>query len=217
MLFLWRNLVKARKRQRLLVKVTNKLGSNSPYLLPYISLRVSTENLLGHQDHIPWLIIFFVLLFYFFFTAIAYTIRVITGDQSDAGTQAQAHIVLIGSEAATEKIPLVLIQREGFSPGLTETFSVEAADVGEVKKVELSHNGYGADSGWFVKEVEVDVPTSGKKYFFPCNRWLSQNKEDGKVIRVLSASDDQLVTYKPRKFIDMWITRYTAISNKVVG
>ena len=125
-----------------------------------------------------------------------------TGDQSDAGSQAQAHIVLIGTEAATEKIPLVLIQREGFTPGLTETFSVEAADVGDVKKVELSNNSYGADSGWFVKEVEVDVPTSGKKYFFPCNRWLAQNKEDGKVVRVLSASDDQLVTYKPREFFD---------------
>jgi len=132
---------------------------------------------------------------------------VTTGDQSDAGTQAQAHIVLIGSEAASEKIPLVLIQREGFSPGLTETFSIEAADVGEVKKVELSHNGYGADSGWFVKEVEVDVPTSGKKYFFPCNRWLSQNKEDGKVVRVLSASDGQLVTYKPH--VPHEITVYT--------
>lgn len=148
------------------------------------------------------------LFFHFIFlTAIAYTIRVTTGDQSDAGTKAQAHIVLIGSEAATEKIPLVLIQREGFSPGLTETFSVEAVDVGEVKKVELSHNGYGADSGWFVKEVEVDVPTSGKKYFFPCNRWLSQNKEDGKVVRVLSASDGQLVTYKPRKLSGVLLDR----------
>ena len=140
--------------------------------------------------------------FVYFIAAIAYTIRVTTGDQSDAGTKAQAHIVLIGSEAATEKVPLVLIQREGFTPGLTETFSVEAVDVGEVKKVELSNNSYGADSGWFVKEVEVDVPTSGKKYFFPCNRWLSQNKEDGKVVRVLSAAEDQLVTYKPRELLE---------------
>lgn len=139
--------------------------------------------------------------------SIAYTIRVTTGDQTDAGTQAPAHIVLIGTEAATEKIPLVLIQTEGFTPGLTETFSVEAVDVGDVKKVELSSNSYGADDGWFVKEVEVDVPTSGKKYFFPCNRWLAQNKEDGKVVRVLSASDDQLITYRPH--VPYEITVYT--------
>ena len=142
--------------------------------------------------------------YYYFFSlvraAISYTIRLTTGDQPDAGTKAQACIVLIGTEAATEKIPLELVQKEGFTPGLTETFSVEAVDVGHVRKVELSHSGYGPDSGWFVKEVEVDVPTSGKKYFFPCNRWLSQNKEDGKVVRVLSASDDQLVTYKPREY-----------------
>lgn len=51
-------------------------------------------------------------------------------------------------------------------------FLVEVVDVGEVKKVELFNNGYGVDSGWFVKEVEVDVFISGKKYFFLCNRWL---------------------------------------------
>ena len=62
------------------------------------------------------------------------------------------------------------------------------------------HSGYGADSGWFVKEVEVDVPSSGKKYYFPCNRWLAKEKEDGKVVRLLTASDTQLVTYKPREF-----------------
>ena len=61
------------------------------------------------------------------------------------------------------------------------------------------HNGYSAGSGWYVKEVEVDVPTSGKKYFFPCNRWLAKDKEDSKVVRLLTASDNQLVTYKPRK------------------
>ena len=130
---------------------------------------------------------------------ISYTIRVTTADQSDAGTEAQAWIVLIGTEAASEKLNLDLIQKSGFAPGLTETFSVEAVDVSEIKKIELGHNGYGPNSGWFVKEVEVDVPTSGKKFFFPCNRWLAQDKEDGKVVRVLSASDDMMVTYKPRE------------------
>ena len=68
---------------------------------------------------------------------IAYTIRVATGDQEDAGTKSQAYVVLIGNEAASEKINLDLVQEEGFAPSLTETFSVEAADVGDVMKLEI--------------------------------------------------------------------------------
>lgn len=69
--------------------------------------------------------------------AIAYTVRVATGDQEDAGTNARAYIVLIGTQAASEKIYLELFQKEGFTPGLTETFSVEAVDVGTVMKLEI--------------------------------------------------------------------------------
>ena len=56
-----------------------------------------------------------------------------------------------------------------------------------------------------MKEVEVDVPTSGKKYYFPCNRWLARDKEDGKVVRLLTGSDSQLVTYKPREFLLLYV------------
>jgi hypothetical protein len=70
---------------------------------------------------------------------ISYTIRVTTGDQSDAGTDAKAYVVLIGNEAASEKIPLELVQQSSFSPGITETFSVEAADVGKVTITHLKN------------------------------------------------------------------------------
>lgn len=69
--------------------------------------------------------------------AISYTVRATTGEQSDAGTEAKVYVVLIGTQAATEKIDLELVQKPGFESGTAETFSVEATDVGEVKKIEV--------------------------------------------------------------------------------
>ena len=71
------------------------------------------------------------------FSAISYTVRATTGEQSDAGTEAKVYVVLIGTQAASEKIDLELVQKAGFEPGTAETFSVEAVDVGEVKKIEI--------------------------------------------------------------------------------
>ena len=61
-----------------------------------------------------------------------------TGSNEDAGTTANVFIVFIGTEAVSEKIPLQLVGKEKFAPKSVETFSVEAPDCGEVKKVEAS-------------------------------------------------------------------------------
>ena len=60
-----------------------------------------------------------------------------TGDDKDGGTEAKVYIVLIGTQAATEKIHLELVQKPGFEPGTAETFSVEGTDVSEVRKIEV--------------------------------------------------------------------------------
>lgn len=69
--------------------------------------------------------------------AISYTVRVRTGDDKDGGTEAKVHIVLIGTQASTDKIDLELVQKSGFEPGTAETFSVEGTDVGEIRKIEV--------------------------------------------------------------------------------
>ncbi|CAB4019689.1 lipoxygenase homology domain-containing 1-like, partial [Paramuricea clavata] len=129
--------------------------------------------------------------------SISYTVRVKTGDDKDGGTEAKVYIVLIGTQATTDKIDLELVQKTEFEPGTAETFSVEGVDVGEVRKVEVGHNGYSQKDGWHLKEIEIDVPTRGKVYHFPCNRWLAKDKEDGLTTRVLTASEGDQVSYKP--------------------
>ena len=61
----------------------------------------------------------------------------VTGGDDADGTMANASIVFIGTEGVSEKIPLELIGKDGFAPGSVETFSVEAPDGGEIKKIEV--------------------------------------------------------------------------------
>ena len=94
---------------------------------------------MGIDAHLTWRITSIVLLMIILLlhTAISYTVHVTTADQSDAGTKAKVYVVLIGAQAASEKLDLELVQKSGFEPGTAETFSVEADDVGDVKKIEV--------------------------------------------------------------------------------
>lgn len=47
-------------------------------------------------------------------------------------------IVFIGTDSASEKIDLDLIEKDRFQAGSVETFSVESSDVGDIKKIEVS-------------------------------------------------------------------------------
>ena len=57
-------------------------------------------------------------------------------------------------------------------------------------------------SGWFVKEVQVDMPTKGKHYLFECNSWLAKDKGDGQTSRVFTRDEGEasVVSYKPCEF-----------------
>lgn len=43
------------------------------------------------------------------------------------------------------------------------------------------------------------MPTTGRKYFFPCECWLGKDKEDGKTVRMFSVDESKDVVYKPSK------------------
>jgi hypothetical protein len=41
------------------------------------------------------------------------------------------------------------------------------------------------ESGWFLEEVEIGAPSLGKKWKFPCRRWMDTKEDDGQVEREL--------------------------------
>ena len=64
----------------------------------------------------------------------------------------------------------------------------------------VGHDGITPQEGWYLDEVEVDIPTQGKHYVFPCKRWLSKDKDDGHIIRKLVVEDAQSIHYTPSKY-----------------
>ena len=65
--------------------------------------------------------------------------KVATGDEKDMGTESSVWIRIIGTkQKQTGKLPLDLAQRKKFEPSSIETFSVEAIDVKDVKKIEVN-------------------------------------------------------------------------------
>ncbi len=51
--------------------------------------------------------------------------------------------------------------------------------------------------GWHLKEVIIDAPKLGKKWRFPCDRWLDSAEDDGKTERELEPSNLASEEYTP--------------------
>lgn len=65
--------------------------------------------------------------------------KVCTGDGDDNGTDSNVWIKIFGPKKKhTGRLFLELAQKERFEPSSVEIFSIEAVDVGEIKRVEVS-------------------------------------------------------------------------------
>ena len=49
------------------------------------------------------------------------------------------------------------------------------------------------DTGWFLEEVVVDVPSREEHTVFPCKSWLAIDRGDGRIDRDLSATSCELL------------------------
>ena len=58
----------------------------------------------------------------------------------------------------------------------------------QVERIKLSHDHMEYGTGLHVKEVEVDVPSYGSHYTFPCNCWLAQDKLSEMTIKDLNST-----------------------------
>ena len=58
----------------------------------------------------------------------------------------------------------------------------------QVERIKLSHDHMEYGTGFHVKEVEIDVPSYGNHYTFPCNCWLAQDKLTEMTVKDLNSS-----------------------------
>ncbi|KAF7660325.1 hypothetical protein LDENG_00284760 [Lucifuga dentata] len=127
---------------------------------------------------------------------IPYHITICTGTERDASTTSRAYAIIIGAnQTQTERLWLDLPQgKKGFEADSLESFESYGSDVGEIKKVELGHDGATPESCWLVDELSVAVPTKGVKYIFPCKCWLAKDRGDGLTTRVFSVMDAEVIS-----------------------
>ncbi|RNA02032.1 tetratricopeptide repeat 25 [Brachionus plicatilis] len=109
-----------------------------------------------------------------------FTVTVVTSNKLGAGTDSNVFINIFGENGETGKLALDRREEKGklFDKGNTDTFIVETKNVGDIKKINLSHDGKGIGAGWHIDRVEITNNNVTKK--FPIDRWLDEDEGDGK-------------------------------------
>ncbi|XP_075955406.1 lipoxygenase homology domain-containing protein 1 isoform X2 [Anarhichas minor] len=126
---------------------------------------------------------------------IPYHFTLSTGMERDGSTKARVYVIIIGpNDVETDRLWLDLPEgKKSFTAGTMEHFVCYGTDVGELKRVELGHNGVTPESCWLVDELSVAVPTKGIKYSFPCKCWLAKDRGDGLTARLFNVLDSSTI------------------------
>ncbi|KAK5909734.1 hypothetical protein CesoFtcFv8_003637 [Champsocephalus esox] len=126
---------------------------------------------------------------------IPYHFTLSTGMEREAGTFARVYVIITGpNDMETDRLWLDLPEGKNcFTAGTMEHFVSYGTDVGEIKRVELGHNGVTPESCWLVDELSVAVPTKGIKYIFPCKCWLAKDRGDGLTARLFNVLDSSTI------------------------
>ena len=53
----------------------------------------------------------------------------------------------------------------------------------QIEKISVSHDSRHTNSGWYLEEVTVDVPSRGDHTVFPSHCWLASERGDGRIVR----------------------------------
>ncbi|CAG9463240.1 unnamed protein product [Pedinophyceae sp. YPF-701] len=117
---------------------------------------------------------------------VQWSLRFYTSDIAMAGTGANVSITVHG--AKQQFGPINISNGKGlFERGQMDEFAVQFPDVGEIQKVEVSHDGRGLGAGWHLDRVELVRQDTGDEYEFKCGHWLDTNQDadGGFVSRVL--------------------------------
>uniref|UniRef100_F7CL93 Lipoxygenase homology PLAT domains 1 n=1 Tax=Ornithorhynchus anatinus TaxID=9258 RepID=F7CL93_ORNAN len=125
----------------------------------------------------------------------SYEVQVITGKVPNAGTDANVFLNIYGEEYGdTGERPLWSSENMNkFEEGQVDTFTINAIDLGPLKKLRIRHDNSGNSPGWFLDRVEVTDQNNEITYYFPCQRWLAVDEDDGQISRELVPVDEAFV------------------------
>jgi polycystin 1L2 len=118
-----------------------------------------------------------------------YEIIVFTGNRNGAGTDSRVSCIITSETQETEIIELEDSKRKLFNRGGVDSFLlVLDKPLGSLTSVRIWHDHSGKNNAWFLKYVIIhDLQTRDKAYFI-CDKWLSVDKDDCLVERLLPIS-----------------------------
>nr|XP_019954598.1 PREDICTED: lipoxygenase homology domain-containing protein 1-like [Paralichthys olivaceus] len=120
-----------------------------------------------------------------------YEVCVFTGDMLGAGTDANVFINIYGENGDTgERYLKNSDNLNKFERGQEDVFTVAAIDLGPLKKLRIRHDNTQSYSSWYLDRVEIVDTKEDTTYYFPCNRWLAVDEDDGQIARELVPVDE---------------------------
>ncbi|KAM4841549.1 lipoxygenase homology domain-containing protein 1 isoform 1-T1 [Thomomys bottae] len=124
-----------------------------------------------------------------------YEVQVITGNVPKAGTDANVYLTIYGEEYGdTGERPLKKSDKANkFEQGQTDTFTIYAIDLGALTKIRIRHDNTGSRPGWFLDRIDITDTNNEITYYFPCQRWLAVEEDDGQLSRELLPVDESCV------------------------
>ncbi|XP_006891751.1 PREDICTED: lipoxygenase homology domain-containing protein 1 isoform X2 [Elephantulus edwardii] len=126
-----------------------------------------------------------------------YEVEVWTGDVGGAGTTSRVFIQIYGEEGKTEVLFLSsrskTFERASKDIFQTDTFTVPAMDLGPLTKIRIRHDNSGNRPGWFLDRIDITDMNNEITYYFPCQRWLAVEEDDGQLSRELLPVDESYV------------------------
>uniref|UniRef100_A0A3B4AYF1 PLAT domain-containing protein n=1 Tax=Periophthalmus magnuspinnatus TaxID=409849 RepID=A0A3B4AYF1_9GOBI len=120
-----------------------------------------------------------------------YEVSVFTGGMMGAGTDAKVFVNIYGENGDTgERYLKSSNNLNKFEKGKEDVFTVTAIELGPLKKLRIRHDNSGSYSSWYLDRVEIVDTKDDTTYFFPCNRWLAVDEDDGQIARELVPVDE---------------------------
>ncbi|XP_051019201.1 lipoxygenase homology domain-containing protein 1 isoform X3 [Acomys russatus] len=126
-----------------------------------------------------------------------YEVEIWTGDVGGAGTTSRVFMQIYGEEGKTEVLFLSsrskVFDRASKDIFQTDTFTIYAIDLGALTKIRIRHDNTGNRPGWFLDRVDITDMNNDVTYYFPCQRWLAVEEDDGQLSRELLPVDESYV------------------------
>lgn len=114
---------------------------------------------------------------------IEYTIKISTGNVSAGGTDANVSMILYGTKANSEIIPLnEFISRNAFEAGMIDYLKISLKDLGEIKKIKIWHDEKFLGDGWFLNKINIVNEKTGMDSEFPYYSWLDKSENPNSTI-----------------------------------